>query len=165
MHTSSVANTDDSLCPAVCLRCVAWVCEFKNLRLLDGKYKCEVLLRQKALKPKGVDQEHGRSFLSSSMLARTICECKVCARCCIFHAKDLFADWCEGSMGAAEPCSGQGDFQEIVSTKCSMGQGATYFGSALFNLVLVLGNAAQHIRVRMPYRFESAMCVCRRLQP
>ncbi|OLP94293.1 hypothetical protein AK812_SmicGene23680 [Symbiodinium microadriaticum] len=30
--------------------------------LLDGKYKCEVLLRQKALKPKGVDQEHGRSI-------------------------------------------------------------------------------------------------------
>ncbi|CAE7033510.1 unnamed protein product [Symbiodinium sp. CCMP2456] len=31
-------------------------------RLLDNKYKCEILLRQKALKPKGVDQEHGRSI-------------------------------------------------------------------------------------------------------
>lgn len=50
------------------------VWELKYVRLLDGKYKCEVLLRQKALKPKGVDQEHGRSFLGSSMLSRTVCE-------------------------------------------------------------------------------------------
>ena len=60
---------------------------------------------------------------------------------CLLHAKDLFEGRYEGGMGAAEPCSGQGDLQVLMSTKCSMGQGATVHSSIPF--LIGMGHAAQ----------------------